>query len=225
MSFFKHVGKVNGKKVIIVKRSIGGDEPHMAVVIYSDIMPQKYHDDVMKILESTEGQAAYEFSDILERRMMSDGQNMLQALSNENYLKRVAANAVMVTPNSKSSMRLDELNTLLSQVGKGDDAVKKLARMENSQGYSDPAKTADTDAFVSESVNMKDLGIDLAAENAKLAPIATPSAQPDMTAVMMEMMKTMQGMQKQLDELKSNKPVVVKTTKKPAAKSKTKTSA
>ena len=226
MSFFKHVGKVNGKKVIIVKRSIGGDEPHMAVVIYSDIMPQKYHDDVMKILESTEGQAAYEFSDILERRMMSDGQNMLQALSNENYLKRVAANAVMVTPNSKSSMRLDELNTLLSQVGKGDDAVKKLTRMENAQGYADPSKTADTDAFVSESVNMKDLGIDLAAENAKLAPTPAPSAQPDMTAVMMEMMKTMQSMQKQLDELKSNKPVVVKTTKKAAPKtSKTKTSA
>ena len=224
MSFFKHVGKVNGKKVIIVKRSIGGDEPHMAVVIYSDIMPQKYHDDVMKILESTEGQAAYEFSDILERRMMSDGQNMLQALSNENYLKRVAANSVMVTPNSKSSMRLDELNTLLAQVGKGDDAVKKLERMENAQGYADPAKTADTDAFVSDSVNMKDLGIDLAAENAKLAP--APTTQPDMTAVMMEMMKTMQSMQKQLDELKSNKPVVVKTTKKPVAKtSKTKTSA
>jgi hypothetical protein len=222
MSFFKHVGKVNSKKVIIVKRSIGGDEPHMAVVIYSDIMPQKYHDDVMKILESTEGQAAYEFSDILERRMMSDGQNMLQALSQENYLKRVAANSVMVTPNSKSSMRLDELNNLLSQVGKGDDAVKKLERMENSQGYSDPAKTAQTDAFVSESVSLKDLGIDLAAENAKLAPTpvsqAAPSAQPDMTAVMMEMMKTMQSMQKQLNELKGDKPVVVKSTKKAPAK-------
>ena len=229
MSFFKHVGKVNGKKVIIVKRSIGGDEPHMAVVIYSDIMPQKYHDDVMKILESNEGQQAYEFSDILERRMMSDGQNMLQALSNENYLKRVAANAVMVTPNSKSSMRLDELTTLLAQVGKGDDAVKKLARMENSQGYSDPAKTADTDAFVSESVTAKDLGIDIAAENAKLTPTpvaSAPSAQPDMTAVMMEMMKTMQSMQKQLNELKADKPVVVKAAKKTAPKSsKTKTSA
>lgn len=228
MSFFKHVGKVNNKKVIIVKRSIGGDEPHMAVVIYSDIMPQKYHDDVMKILESTEGQAAYEFSDILERRMMSDGQNMLQALSQENYLKRVAANSVMVTPNSKSSMRLDELNTLLSQVGKGDDAVKKLERMENSQGYADPAKTAQTDAFVSESVSLKDLGIDLAAENAKLAPqpVATPSSQPDMTSVMMEMMKTMQNMQKQLNELKADKPVVVKAAKKAAPKpTKTKTSA
>ena len=231
MSFFKHVGKVNNKKVIIVKRSIGGDEAHMAVVIYSDIMPQKYHDDVMKLLESTEGQAAYEFSDILERRMMSDGQNMLQALSHENYLKRVPANNVMITPNSKSSMRLDELNKLLAQVGKGDEAVKRLERMENQQGYADPAKTADTDAFVSENASLKDLGIDIAAENAKLAPepviqpTATPSAQPDMTAVMMEMMKTMQSMQKQLNELKGDKPVVVKSTKKAPAKTvKTKTS-
>ena len=220
MSFFKHVGKVNNKKVIIVKRSIGGDEPHMAVVIYSDIMPQKYHDDVMKILESTEGQAAFEFSDILERRMMSDGQNMLQALSAENYLKRVAANSVIVTPNSKSSMRLDELNKLLSQVGKGDEAVKQLARMENSQGYADPAKTADTDAFVSDSVRPEELGINIEAENAKLITDSAPPA-PDMTKVMMEMMKTMQSMQAQINELKSDKPVVVKATKKPTAKAKT----
>jgi hypothetical protein len=229
MSFFKHVGKVNNKKVIIVKRSIGGDEAHMAVVIYSDIMPQKYHDDVMKILESNEGQQAYEFSDILERRVMSDGQNMLQALSHENYLKRVPANNVLITPNSKSSMRLDELNKLLAQVGKGDEAVKRLERMENQQGYADPAKTANTDAFVSENASLADLGIDIAAENAKLAPapIAQPTttAQPDMTAVMMEMMKTMQSMQQQLNELKSNKPVVVKSTKKAPAKTvKTKTS-
>ena len=220
MSFFKHVGKVNNKKVIIVKRSIGGDEPHMAVVIYSDIMPQKYHDDVMRILESTEGQAAYEFSDILERRMMSDGQNMLQALSAENYLKRVAANSVIVTPNSKSSMRLDELTKLLNQVGKGDEAVKQLERMENQQGYRDPAKTADTDAFVADSVRPEELGINLDAENAKLNTTSAPPA-PDMTKVLMEMMKTMQSMQQQLNELKGEKPVVVKATKKPAAKTKT----
>jgi hypothetical protein len=48
-----------------------------------------------------------------------------------------------------------------------------------------------------------------------------------MTAVMMEMMKTMQGMQKQLNELQGAKPVVVKATAKkaPAKTAKTKTSA
>jgi hypothetical protein len=222
MSFFKHVGTVNSKKVIIVQRALSGDDAHMAVVIYSGIMPSKYHDDVMKLLESTEGQAAYEFRDILERRMMGDGQNMLQALSHENYLKRVPANNVIVTPNSKSSMRLDELNNLLATVGKGEEAVKRLDRLENQQGYADPAKQALTDSQVAESVSLADMGIDVAAENAKLAPVAAP-AQPDMTAVMMQMMQTMQAMQQQLNNLSGDKAptptkMAPKTTKEKTAK-------
>lgn len=99
--------------------------------------------------------------------------------------------------------------------------------MENARGYADPAKTADTDAFVSDSFRAEELGVNLVAENAKLmATSQTSTAQPDMTSVMMEMMKTMQSMQKQLNELKADKPVVVKATKKPTSKSaKTKTSA
>jgi hypothetical protein len=206
MSFFKHVGTVNTKKVIIVQRQLNGDDEHMAVVIYSSIMPAKYHDDVMKLLESPEGQAAFEFRDILERRMMGDGQNMLQALSHENYLKRVPAANVMVTPNSKSSMRLDELTKLLNKVGKGDEAVKQLDRMENSQGYADPAKTALTDSQVAESVSLADMGIDVAAENAKLsAPVAAAPAPIDQTALMMQMMQTMQAMQQQISNLTGDK--------------------
>jgi len=222
MSFFKHVGSVNGKKVIIVQRQLSGEENHMAVVIYSDIMPSKYHDDVMKVLESDEGQQAYEFRDILERRMMGDGMNMLQALSAENYLKRVPAANVQVTPNSKSNIRLDELNKLLGQVGKGPEAVARLERMENQQGFADPAKNATTDAFVSESVSAEELGIAPVA-----APVAPAPAAPDMTAVMMQMMQTMQAMQSQLNELKGDKPVVVKATAKkaPVKTTKTKTSA
>ena len=191
MSFFKHVGTTNGKKVIIVQRSLPSEE-HMAAVIYSDIMPSKYHDDVMKLLESQEGQAAWEFKDILNRRMMSDGNNMLEAISNEGYLKKVAANNVMVTPNSKSSVRLDELNNLLQMAGKGEEAKNKLERLENSQGMRDPAKIADTDAFVSESLGMEDL-----------APVAAPAAPAvDQNMLMMEMLKTMQGIQKELAVIK-----------------------
>jgi hypothetical protein len=228
MSFFKHVGTVNGKKAIIVQRQLSGDESHMAVVIYSEIMPSKYHDDVMKILESDEGQQSWEFRDILERRMMADGQNMLEALSSEGYLKRVPAANVMVTPNSKSSMRLDELTKLLNEVGKGPDAVARLERMENKQGLADPAKTAQTDAFVSDTVRPEELGINIAAENAKLnttpsetisaATAPTQTAAPDMTAVMMEMMKTMQGMQKQLNELTGDKTPVAKAKAAPKTK-------
>ena len=224
MSFFKHVGTVNTKKVIIVQRQLNGDDEHMAVVIYSGIMPAKYHDDVMKLLESPEGQAAFEFRDILERRMMADGQNMLQALSHENYLKRVPAANVMVTPNSKSSMRLDELTKLLNKVGRGDEAVKQLDRMENAQGYADPAKAALTDSQVAESVSLADMGIDVAAENAKLtAPVAAAPAPVDQTALMMQMMQTMQAMQQQISEMRSDATPAPKA-KAPAPKvAKTKT--
>lgn len=225
MSFFKHVGTVNGKKVIIVQRQMSGDESHMAVVIYSEIMPSKYHDDVMKILESDEGQQAYEFRDILERRMMADGQNMMQALSQENYLKRVPSSNVMITPNSKSSMRLDELNKLLGEVGKGPDAVSRLERMENKQGFADPAKQATTDAFVSESVSAAELGIDVTVENSKLSTVSTPM--PDQTALMMQMMQTMQAMQQQINEMRGSTAPAPKAKTAPKAKAapKTKTTA
>lgn len=225
MSFFKHVGTVNGKKAIIVQRQLSGDEAHMAVVIYSEIMPSKYHDDIMKVLESDEGQQAWEFRDILERRMMADGQNMLEALSGEGYLKRVSANNVMVTPNSKSSIRLDELSKLLNEVGKGPDAVARLDRMENKQGFADPAKNALTDTQVAESVNLSQMNVDRV-----VAPVAAPAAapaQPDMTAIMMQMMQTMQAMQQQINNLAGDNTPAPKAKATPKAKTapKTKTAA
>jgi hypothetical protein len=206
MSFFKHVGKTNNKKVIIVQRVLPGEE-HMAVVIYSDIMPSKYHDDVMKILESEEGQASWEFKDILERRMMGDGTNMMQALSSEGYLKRVPAANVIVTPNSKSSMRLDELTKLLAEAGRGEDGMRRLERMEANQGYNDPAKKSALDSFVSESVTVAEMQ-------------ATSPAAPamDQAAMMMEMMKTMQAMQAEIKSLKGDAPAAKKPSR---AKAKT----
>jgi len=195
MSFFKHVGNVSGKKVIIVQRQLV-NEDHMAAVIYSDIMPSKYHDDVMKLLESEEGQSAYEFKDILQRRMTSDGNNMLNALSNEGYLKRVPSANVLVTPNSKSQVRLDELNDLLQMAGKGEDAVRKLDRLENQQGMRDPANIALTDAQIAEMVKPEDMGI------YEPAPVAPAAPAVDQNMLMMEMLKTMQGIQRELADMK-----------------------
>jgi hypothetical protein len=208
MTFFKHVGKVNSKKVIIVQRSMA-DENHMACVIYSDIMPSKYHDDVMKLLESHEGQDAYEFKDILERRMMAEGTNMLQALGSEGYLKRVPAANVMVTPNSKSAMKLSELVDLLASVGgKGPDAVSRLERLENQQGFADDAKAKKTDAMIAETVSVEEL-----------TPAKTSADVPvDQNTLMMQMLQTMQAMQQQINEMAGKTAPVKKTVSKAKAK-------
>lgn len=130
MSFFKHVGTANGsKKVIIVQRQLPGED-HMASVIYSEIIPSRFHDEVMRELESDAGQAANEFIDVLKRRYFSDGQNMLEALHGEGYIKKCASNAVIVKPNSKSAVRLDELNRMLNEIRTGKAAQQELEAVE-----------------------------------------------------------------------------------------------
>lgn len=127
MSFFKHVGECNGKKVVIVNRTLP-NEDHMAGVIYSEIIPSKFHDDLMKVLESTEGQAANEFVEVLKRRYFANGENMLEALHSEGFIKKAATNNIIVKPNSKSTVRLDELNRLLTDIATGKNAEKEIAK-------------------------------------------------------------------------------------------------
>jgi len=137
--FFKHVGEHNGKKVIIVQRALPGEE-HLAAVIYSQIIPSKYHDDIMSILQSDEGQQSNEFMDIMNRRLLSNGQNMLVTMVNEGYVKKAQTNQVIVKPNASSAIRLDELTKLLKEAGQGADAIRKLEELDRQQGRKDPIK-------------------------------------------------------------------------------------
>ena len=211
MSFFKHVGSANNKKVIIVQRQLPGEESHMAAILYSDILPTRYHDDVMKVLESEEGQSAYEFKDVLQRRMMANGENMLQALSGENYIKRVAQNAVTVKPNSKSTIRLDELVKLLNEAGKGESAVKKLDEMDRQLGMNDDPSQTNT---ARNNAKINATNVDSADTMHYNTPAAAAPALDPTQMMMMEMMKTMQAMQKELADMN-------KTAKKSAKAAKT----
>lgn len=140
--FFKHVGEHNGKKVVIIEKSIPG-EPHMCAVVYSTNIPSKFHDDIMKLLESPEGQSEREFGLILNRRQSSDGRNLLQAIAQEGYLKKAPTNQVIVKPNAASAIRLDELNSLLKMAGEGETAIAKLEQLERESGLKDTRKNPD----------------------------------------------------------------------------------
>jgi hypothetical protein len=137
--FFEHVGEHNGKKVVIIEKSIPG-EPHMCAVVYSTNIPSKFHDDIMKLLESAEGQAEKEFGLILNRRTATDGRNLLQAIAQEGYLKKAPTAQVIVKPNASSAIRLDELNKLLHMAGEGAEAIEKLEKLERESGFKDSRK-------------------------------------------------------------------------------------
>ena len=129
----KHVGKHNNRKVVILYRTVP-NEDHMALVSYSDALPTIIHDSIMSTLESEVGQQAKEFADALFRQTMGDGRNALNALHQEGLIKKVPCNQVIVTPTSNSSIRLDELNTMLAKLEGGEEARAQMEELDNNLG-------------------------------------------------------------------------------------------
>lgn len=173
----KHVGRHGDKKVVVVFNTVP-NEDHMCLLAYSDALPSMVHDEVMKVLESTSGQSAKELADALHRHVMADGGNALQTLHRGGYLKKVQTKQVILTPNAKTSVRLDELNKILAEMSKGKEAVQKLADLDAGRGFADPTKTTSRDVgepvVANKSVNTNeglsdaDLGVNLLNQAAKM---------------------------------------------------------
>jgi hypothetical protein len=138
----KHVGKHNDKKVVILFREVPGDE-HMCLVAYSDLLPRLLHDDLMRAVESDAGQQSQEISEVLNRSYMKDGTIILQSLHRQGFIKKAPTNQVLVTPNNKSSVRLDELNNILNEMKQGEEAVKRLAEIDASRGMTGKRRAAE----------------------------------------------------------------------------------
>ena len=129
----KHVGKHNNKKIVLLWRKVP-NEDHMALVLYTETLPRLIHDEVMKQLESPIGQNAKDFSDVLFRTIMADGRNCLEVIHREGFIKKVPTSQILITPTMKSSVRLDELNGILDEMDKGDEALKRLADIDKEAG-------------------------------------------------------------------------------------------
>lgn len=111
----KHVGKMknNGTKVVIIYRTLPGDSSSGLVCAPAGLRDM-YHDNLMSVLEHPSGQQAEELADILAVRKFADGTNMLEYLHVNGHLKKVPTNLVLVTPDNKSSIQLDELNKIIA---------------------------------------------------------------------------------------------------------------
>ena len=141
MAFLRHVGKHGDRKVAVVFREVPGEE-HMCLVTYTETLNQHVHDPMMKCIESDMGQNSENLADALNRTHTKDGKPILIYLHTEGLLKKVNTAQVVMTPSPNQSIRLDELNTILDEMKKGEDAVRKLAEMDQSRGLQDPADVA-----------------------------------------------------------------------------------
>jgi len=141
MSFLKHVGKHGDRKVAIIFREIPG-EPHMCLVTYTETLNQHIHDPLIRCIESDIGQHAESLSDALNRTLGLDGRPILQVLHLEGLLKKVNTENIVVTPNSQTKIKLNELNKILTEMKQGEDAVKRMADLDKSRGLQDPQDVA-----------------------------------------------------------------------------------
>jgi hypothetical protein len=112
----KHVGKMknNGARIVIAYRTIPGD-PTSALVVGTNQLQDSYHDSLMSLVESDTGQQADELADVMAVRRFPDGSNMLQFVHANGMLQKVPTAGVIITPDNKTSIPLDELNNVIAE--------------------------------------------------------------------------------------------------------------
>ena len=137
MPFLKHIGKHGDRKIVVLWRKVP-NEDHMALVIYPEVIQASWHDAIMKVLEGPVGQQSENFADALHRNTLPDGRLILETLHNERIIKKIRCADIIMTPTPKDSIRLDELNTMLDEIAKGEQAYKKMADNDASRGLVDP---------------------------------------------------------------------------------------
>jgi hypothetical protein len=140
-NFLKHIGKHNDRKVAVIFREVP-DETHMCLVIYTEILNRNLHDAIMRVIESDIGQASENLADALNRTHTVDGKLILPLLHHEGFLKKVQTELIVMTPSPNVSIKLSELNRILDEMKKGEEAVKKLDEMDRSRGLQDPVDVA-----------------------------------------------------------------------------------
>jgi predicted transcriptional regulator len=141
MSFLRHIGKMGDRKVAIIFREVP-NEPHMCLVTYTETLNQHIHDPMMRCIESDIGQNSQNLADALNRTHTKDGRYLLQVLHKEGLIKKVQTSQIVITPNSNTSIKLEELNKILDEMEQGEAAVKRLAEMDASRGLQDPVDVA-----------------------------------------------------------------------------------
>ena len=141
MAFTRHVGKHGDRKVAVVFREVPG-EPHMCLVVYTELLNQNIHDPMMKCIESDIGQSSENLADALNRNFTKDGKPILQTVHMEGMLKKVNTENIIMTPQPNTKIKLVELNKILDEMKQGEAAVKKLAEMDASMGLQNPVDVA-----------------------------------------------------------------------------------
>jgi DNA repair exonuclease SbcCD ATPase subunit len=114
----------------------------MCLVTYTETINKNIHDSLIRCIESDIGQSSENLADALNRSYTQDGRPILQVLHAESQLKKVNTEVIVMTPAPNTRIKLNELNKILDEMKLGEDAVKRMAELDQSRGLQDPADVA-----------------------------------------------------------------------------------
>jgi hypothetical protein len=114
----KHVGKVGEKPCVVVFRELPG-EPNYCLIVQTDTLDSRQHDDLMTVVQSMEAQESNDISTVLHRRQFTDGSNMLTALHYAKKLQKVPVNHVSLTPTPSQKISLADVNFEINKIKGG----------------------------------------------------------------------------------------------------------
>jgi hypothetical protein len=116
MNDYKHIGRIksNGKKCIVVFRTLPGDAFNCLAILTESLTPS-YHDALFSVLEGNASQNANELSEVLARTVFSDGTTMLPSLHNQGLLVKIPTDKIEMTPNTTVVVNLAELNQMIAE--------------------------------------------------------------------------------------------------------------
>jgi hypothetical protein len=116
MTDIKHVGRIksNGKKVLVVYRTLPGDSDS-ALIVTTEVLRPEEHDALISLVESNAGQNSYEFAEAMARTRFPDGSVMLHKLHLDGRLSKVKTSQIEMTPNTRAVVGLDQLNQMIAE--------------------------------------------------------------------------------------------------------------
>ena len=140
-TLLKHVGRYGEKPCLVVFRELPGEQDH-CLIVQTDLLDSRQHDDLMNVVTSAEGQQSNDISQVLHRRQFTDGSNMLSALHYGKKLQKVPVSHVSLTPLPNQRIELAEVNKELRKIEGGYTPPKtdpaSLERKVTTEDYKQP---------------------------------------------------------------------------------------
>ena len=112
----KHVGRIKttGRKCLVAYRTLPGDAYH-CLIVPTENLADAQHDAIINLVNSTAGQDAHEFAEVMARTSFPDGSIMLANLHVQGKLIKVPTDQVEMTPTTQAKVLLSELNQIIAE--------------------------------------------------------------------------------------------------------------